>query len=94
MNLGLDCPCLINVGGRGVSGTDWLISPVYSSPKEDSRWVRANLNQESSYLDVALFSLQNQGLLGRGVRNRRRENLSIAKKGGGPDLYQDFLVDL
>ena len=67
MNLGLDCPCLINVGGRGVSGTDRLISPVYSSPKEDSGWVggwvRANLNQESSYLDVALFSLQNQGLL-------------------------------
>ena len=66
MNLGLDCPCLINVGGKGglrdrlahfasvlfSKGGQWLVG-----------WVRANLNQESSYLDVALFSLQNQGLL-------------------------------
>ena len=32
--------------------------------------------------------------LGRECRNRRRENLGIAKKGGGSDPCQDFLVDL
>ena len=33
-------------------------------------------------------------LLGRGCRNRRFQNPGIAKKEGGPDPCQDFLVDL
>ena len=39
-------------------------------------------------LDHELFCL------GRGCDNRRRENLGIAKRGGGSDPCQDFLVDL
>ena len=61
MNLGLDCPCLINEGGRGeegASGTDWLISPLYSALKEDrGRGVKADLNQELN-VDVNFVDVQ------------------------------------